>query len=177
MKPKITIIIILISIYASTYSQLILEGSFNDRFKTIQLDNGEIKYLKYDKEEQYIYIHNIDQTVWKKVRIPLPEEHLLDEIKSVTQTTLNKDTLVELIYSCVEYKKNEIGGNAVLGSLEVQFTLNIVNENGEMILKVPDSNEIELVGNNGNRKLLIYKHIGKGMLNRGQTLVYSLPEK
>jgi hypothetical protein len=46
-----------------------------------------------------------------------------------------------------------------------------------LILKVPDSNDVEIQSKNGKRKLLTYKHIGKGMDNSGQKLVFSLPEK
>jgi hypothetical protein len=176
MKTKATMILILF-ISITGYSQLIYEGTFNDRFKTIQLDNGEIKFLKYNKEEQLVYIYNLDQTEWKKVLIPLPEEHILDEIKSVTQTTFNRDTMIEMIYSCVEFTRNENSENTILGTIEAQFTLNIINEKGEMILKVPDSNEMEILDTNGKKKLLIYKHIGRGIDDTGKTLVYSLSEK
>ena len=177
MKSKVIIILVFVLINITGYSQLIYEGTFNDKFKTIQLDNGEIKFLKYNKEEQLVYIYNLDQTEWKKVRIPLPEEHLLDEIKSVTQTTFNKDTLVEMVYSCVEYQRISRQENSEITDLKIQFTLNIINEKGAMILKVPDSNDLEIFDKNGERSLLIYKHQVKGLDNLGQVLVYSLPEK
>ncbi len=167
MKTLMIIILLDVIINITGYSQLIFEGTFNDRFKTIQMDN----------EEQLVYIYNLDHTAWKKVRVPLPEEHLLDEIKSVTQTTFNKDTMVELVYSCVEYQRISSQENSDVKDLKIKFTLNIINENGEMILKVPDSNDLEIVDKNGKRSLLIYKHMGKGLDNLGQILVYSLPEK
>lgn len=167
MKTLMIIILLDVIINITGYSQLIFEGTFNDRFKTIQMDNGE----------QLVYIYNLDHTAWKKVRVPLPEEHLLDEIKSVTQTTFNKDTLVELVYSCVEYQRISSQENSDVKDLKIKFTLNIINENGEMILKVPDSNDLEIVDKNGKRSLLIYKQMGKGLDNLGQILVYSLPEK
>jgi hypothetical protein len=176
MKTKVVIILILL-ISITGYCQVIYEGTFNDRFKTIQPDNGEIKFLKYNKEEQLVYIYNLDQTEWKKVHIPLPEEHLLDEIKSLTQTTFNKDTLVELVYSCVEYQRISRQENPDITDLKIQFKLNIINENGAMILKVPDSNDLEIFDKNGKRSLLIYKHLSKGLDKLGQTLVYFLPEK
>jgi len=176
MKHKNIIILCLILVGKPAYSQLVFEGTFNDRFKTIQLDNGEVKYLKYNAGEQIVYIHNLDQSEWKKVYIPLPAEHILDEIKSVSQTTINRDTLIELIYSCVEYKKITDPDNPDLMNLQIQFTFNIINENGDMIIKVPDSNEIEMLEKNGRRNILIYRHISKGMNSEGQTLVYSLPK-
>jgi hypothetical protein len=167
MKTLMIIILLDVIINITGYSQLIFEGTFNDRFKTIQMDNGE----------QLVYIYNLDHTAWKKVRVPLPEEHLLDEIKSVTQTTFNKDTLVELVYSCVEYQRISSQENSDVKDLKIKFTLNIINKNGEMILKVPDSNDLEIVDKNGKRSLLIYKQMGKGLDNVEQILVYSLPEK
>ncbi|MDA3854078.1 MAG: hypothetical protein PF444_07555, partial [Bacteroidales bacterium] len=89
---------------ASTgYSQMVKDEVIEGRFRTFQLENGEAKYLKYDKKAEIINIYNLDHTVWKTVKLPLPKGHLLDEIKLVSTSTFNTDEAVEILYSCVVY--------------------------------------------------------------------------
>ena len=161
----------------SGMSQIIYEGTHDEGFKTFQMDNGEIIYTVYDKFEQSISIYDLDHSKWKTVSIPLPKGHFLDEIKYISQNVFNADSIVELVYSCVEYDtRSEIEGSNT-NYADLRFTLNIINENGEMILKVPDSNDMKIVEANGIKKLLVYKHVGLGFNKSGQIDVYSLPDK
>lgn len=176
MKMANLILVALFSlIHISGLSQIIYEGTHDDGYKTFQLDNGEIIYAEYKKSEQSISIYNLDHSKWKTVSIPLPKDHFLDEIKHISLTEFNADTLIELVYSCVEYNsKHELEGSSE-SYVDLSFTLNIINENGELILKVPDSNDMKIVESNGVKKLLIYKHVGQGFKQSGQIEVYSLP--
>lgn len=56
----------------------------------------------------------------------------------------------------------------------IEFTLNIINEKGEVILKIPNSNEMEIIDSNGQKKLLIYKHYGEHFNAKDETIIYSL---
>lgn len=178
MKIENIILVALFSfIYFSGLSQIIYEGTHDDGFKTFQLDNGEIIYTVYDKSEQSISIYELDHSKWKTVSIPLPKGHFLDEIKYISQNVFNADSIVELVYSCVEYDtKHEFEGSNT-NYVNLRFTLNIINENGEMILKVPDSNDMKIIESNGIKKLLVFKHVGQGFNKSGQVEVYSLPDK
>ena len=176
MKRLIVTLIFLLILLIPGFNQLVFEGKYNDKYKRVHLDNGDIKLIAYDKKAQALYINNLDQSPWKKVIVKLPSEHLLDEIKSITQNTFNPDTLIELVYSCVEYKRVKDSYDPEKSTLQIQFTLNIINENGETILKVPDSNEMEIIDGEETRKLLIYRHIGTGMDTEGHTLVYTIPK-
>jgi hypothetical protein len=84
---------------------------------------------------------------------------------------------MELVYSCIEYDTTSALEDTDSNYLEIKFTLNIINEKGELILKVPDSNDIRILESNGIRKLLVYKHVGQGFKRTGQIEVYSLPSK
>lgn len=177
MKMKNLILLAMFSlIHISGVSQIIYEGTHDDGIKTFQMDNGEIKYTKYSKLDQTVSVYNLDHTIWKKVQLPLPKQHTLDEIKSISQNTFNSDTLMELVYSCVEFDTSSELEDSNSSYVEINFTLNIINENGELILKVPDSNDIKILESNGIRKLLVYKHVGHGFKRTGQIDVYSLPE-
>lgn len=178
MKIEYLILVALLSlIHISSQSQIIYEGTHDENFKTFQLDNGEIIYSVYDKTEQIISLYELNHTKWKTVSIPLPKGHYLDEIKYISQNVFNADSIIELVYSCVEYDtKHEIEGSDS-NYVNLLFTLNIINENGEMILKLPDSNDMKIVESNGIKKLLVYKHVGQGFKKSGQIDVYSLPGK
>lgn len=175
MKTKILISLIFLFLSSLGYAQINYEGTVDSKYKTVQLENGHSKYLKYNKELQKVLIYNLDNTLWKTVKLPLPEHHVLDEIKHISQYTFNKDELVEIVYSCVEYTPNPGYEDPNEPFVNIEFTLNIINEKGEHILKVRDSNEMEIINSEGQKKLLIYKHIGKDINAHDQTIIYSLP--
>lgn len=167
--------LLLFTVCSLGYGQIVHEGTHDDSFKTFQMDNGEIRYSIYNKLDQTVSVYNLDHSIWKKVHLPLPKEHTLDEIKNISQNTFNSDTLMELVYSCIEYDTTSELEDTNSNYVEIKFTLNIINENGELILKVPDSNDIRILESNGIRKLLVYKHVGQGFKRTGQIEVYSLP--
>jgi hypothetical protein len=175
---KALIISIGILFLASTsFAQLVQDETVEGRFKTFQLDNGEAKYLKYDKKAEIIKIYNLDQRIWKSIKLPLPKGHFLDEIKLISTKTFNNDELVEILYSCVVYdmEYNEI--ERVQSDEElIHFTLNMINENGKSLLKVEESNDYEIIESDGKQKLFVYKHIGSGLNSKSQTLMYSIPQ-
>ena len=169
--------LLLFTVYSIAYGQIVYEGTHDESFKTFQMDNGEIRYSIYNKLDQTVSVYNLDHSIWKKVHLPLPKEHTLDEIKSISQSTFNSDTLMELVYSCIEFDTMSELEDTNSSYVEISFTLNIINERGELILKVQDSNDIRILDSNGIRKLLVYKHVGQGFNREGQIEVYSLPSK
>lgn len=175
MKTIILLLVGLPLIVSTAFSQLIQESVLNGKYKTLHVDNGEVKYIKYSKKEKTVFIYNLDNTIWKTVKLPLPKGHLLDEIKLISLTTFNKDTLLEMMYSCVVYEFSTEYENPDDYTENVSFTLNIINEKCEVLLKVPDSNSAEIIESNGVQKLFVYKHIGEGFDGQDQIIVYSLP--
>ncbi len=176
MKHLLTIIAFSI-IPLSVLGQIRYEGTHDEGYKSFQLDNGELKYAEYNKSGQIVTIYNLDHSKWKSVVLPLPREHYLDEIKSISQYVFNGDTMMELAYSCVEYHSTDNLEDVASGYVDLRFTLNIINELGETILKASDSNDMKIIESDGVRKLMIYKHIGQGSTKSGQVDVYSLPNK
>jgi hypothetical protein len=174
MKTKSIILIVFLLIASFGYTQLSYEGTVDSRYKTVQLENGEFKYLKYNKKLQEIHIYSMDNSLWKTVKLPLPDHHILDEVKLVSQNTFNKDELVEIAYSCVVYSHNSNYEDPNEPFVNIDFTLNIINEKGEHLLKVDGSNEMEIIESKGQKKLLIFKHIGKGFQAHDQTIIYSI---
>ena len=171
-----SIIILLFFSSSSAFAQLKYEGFIDAKYKTVQLDDGSFKYVKYDKIKQEVSLVDLNNELWRTVKLPLPKNHHLDEVKSVSLHTFNSDDLVELVYSCVEYD-SQLSEDPDDDIVLVNFTLNIINENGDLILKVQDSNEMEIIQTNNQSKLLIYKHIGRGFNEKDETLIYSLPTR
>lgn len=168
-------IIVAAALFFSTnvMAQLKLEGKADFKYKTIQLDNGTHKYLNYNQKEQSVLIYNLDNTVWRTITLPLPKNHYLDEIKHISQYIFNKDGLLELIYTCAELEFDDNYENAEHEYDQVNFTLNVINEAGQQLLKIPNSNSMELIISDTERKLLIYKHIEKHFKGKYETLVYT----
>lgn len=173
MKTKALIFVLFVFFSISSFAQLKFEGEVESKYKTYQLDDGSFKYVIYNKKEEVLKIFNLDNTLWRTVNIPLPKHHILDELKHISVNTFNDDDLVELIYSCAIYYSNDEYEDPMQDFYLVDFTLNIINEHGEHLLKVSDSNEMKLLDSNGERKLIIYKHIGKGFDAKDKTLIYS----
>jgi hypothetical protein len=167
----ITSLILVISV--NLHAQLKYEGKVDSRYKTVQLDDGTYKYLKYNKEDKKVLIFNLDNSLWRTISLPLPENHLLDEIKNISVNTFNDDEFVELIYSCVVYSMPDNMEDPEIGYVQIEFTLNIINEEGKLILSVPGSNEMEILESDSVKKLLIYKHVGKHFSNEEETIIYS----
>ncbi len=42
---------------------------------------------------------------------------------------------------------------------------------------VPNSHSLKIASNNGHKKLLIYKNVGRSFLDDDEILVYALPNK
>ena len=173
MKTIKLIFVLFVFFSINTSAQLKFEGEVDSRYKTYQLDDGSFKYVIYDKKQEVLTIFNLDNTIWRTVKLPLPKYHVLDELKHISVHTFNDDDLVEIIYSCAIYGSNSEYEDPMQGFYTVEFTLNIINENGEHLLKVPDSNEMKILDSNGEKKLIVYKHIGKGFDAKDKTLIYS----
>lgn len=86
---------------SQSFAQLKYEGTIDSKYKTLQLEDGSFKYIKYNKKENIVMVHNLDNSLWRTIKLPLPKYHLLDEIKHISTHTFNNDDFVELIYSCV----------------------------------------------------------------------------
>ncbi|RUT79606.1 hypothetical protein [Ancylomarina longa] len=177
MKTKLILIALVLFCVSTSMAQVKYQGTVNTRYKSMQLDNGEYKYVRYDGQNQIVSILNLDNTPWRTVHLPLPKNHSLDEIKQISQHVFNSNDSVEVVYSCVVQTIPENTEDPAIGYGEINFTLNIVSESGESILRVYDSNEMEIVPGDVRDKLLIYKHISRRFDNSDETLIYNLPIK
>lgn len=158
----------------NTNAQLKYEGTIDSKYETIQLDDGIFKYLKYNQDEKKVLLYNLDNSLWRTINLPLPSNHFLDEIMNISIHTFNHDDNVELIYSSVVYYISDNLENPDEDFVQEEFTLNIINEMGKSILKVPGSNEMEIIDSEGKKTLLIYKNGDKSYNEKNETIIYSL---
>jgi len=158
----------------SAHAQINFEGSFDEKTHSILLDNGELKYASYDKAENAIILYNSDDSKWKTVPLNLNRNLYFDELKSISVNVFNEDPLIELAYTCVEYKSSyEL--EATTNYVDVHSTLFVMNEDGTMVLEAKNGSDMKIVDSNGEMKLWVYKQTVQGNNNKENIDVYSLP--
>lgn len=170
---KIIIVGLFLLLVQKAYPQIRYEDTFDSLLNTFQIDNGEVKYVSYDKTEKKLFIFNLDRTLWREIKLALPKDSKFDEIKNISVHTFNNDSLVELAYTSVRSRNTNDyetpGGTWNL----MDFTLNIVNERGETLLKVPDSSNMKIYQSEHGNKLLVTKDEGEGLKGKFKTIIYS----
>jgi hypothetical protein len=177
MKSTIIALGLILLFSFQSFSQLELEGVINSKFKTTQLEDGEIKYYNFDSNTSEIKIYNLDNSLSKAIKIPLERNHFFEEILMISENTINPDKGIEIAYTCLRYNYNAFEEDPESETNAVQFTLNIINESGEKLLSVPNSHQLKLATTNGKSKLLIFKSGGKSFRDDSEILVYALPDK
>ena len=173
LKALLTIVTFL-ALQISVHAQINYEGSFNKKTHSILVDNGEVKYAFYDKEQKSITLYHSDDSHWKSVPLNLGRGLYFDELKSVSMYVFNEDSLIELAYTCVEYQSsNEL--EATTTYVDVLSTLFVINEEGTQLLEAKNGSDMKIVDSNGEMKLWVYKQEGQGKNNKEHIDVYSLP--
>jgi hypothetical protein len=172
---KVKLFILLLALYSSSgvISQITYKKTLSEINETFQMEDGSIKYARYNKPEKKILIFDLDQTLWREISLPLPKGHILEEIKHISVGKFNNDSLVEVIYSCVNYPDMDSYEDPEKLLNSTSYTLNIVNETGESILKVPNSNTIKIFESGKDKNLLIFRHTQDGFKGKDETLIYS----
>lgn len=175
MKFKVLLsIVAFLALQISVHAQINYEGSFDEKTHSILLDNGEIKYASYDKEESAIILYHSDDSHWKSVPLNLNRNLYFDDLKSISVNVFNEDDLIELAYTCVEYQiSNQLEATSTY--VDVLSTLFVINEEGTLVLEVKNGSDMKFVDSDGDMKLWVYKQAGQGKNNKEHIDVYSLP--
>lgn len=158
------------------FSEFFIENNSDGRFKILELDSGEKKYLDYNEKEKAIKILNTDHSVWKTVELPLPKGHFLDEVKLVSTNIFNDDYLVEVLYTSLVYDYSFNNENPSENSNYISKTLNVINEKGEVLLKEEKIDDYTITEMNDSKKLFVYKNVNHGFNKKSETLVYDFQD-
>lgn len=175
MKFKALIAIVtFLALQTTVKAQINYEGSFDEKTHSILLENGELKYASYDKDENAIILYHSDDSQWKSIPLSLNRNLYFDELKSISVNVFNEDNLIELAYTCVEYKSSyEL--EATTTYVDVLSTLFVINEEGTLVLEAKNGSDMKIVDSNGEMKLWVYNQAVQGKNNKEQIDVYSLP--
>ncbi|MFO7671973.1 MAG: hypothetical protein R6W31_20110 [Bacteroidales bacterium] len=163
-------------LYISGFGQISYEGTLDRGLNAVLLDNDETKYASYHKSEKIMRVYNEDFSEWKSFPLNIPANFYFDELKSISVKVFNTDRLVELAYTCIEYRTSN-NLESTTNYVDEVYTLFVVNEDGKTVMESENSKDIKIVDSNGKRKLLVFKQTGDGKDGlREQVDVYSLPE-
>ena len=166
----------LVLLMTTGFSQFVQENVIDSKYKVLQLDNGEAKYIKYKEKEKVLNIINLDHSIWKTVELPLPKGHFLDEVRLISINIFNEDDYVEILYTSVVYNYSYNYENLPDDEDFLTYTLNIINEKGVVLLKEEKINDYAIIESNGSKKLFVYKNPDKEFNKKTQTVVYALSE-
>jgi len=157
---KKVVILIPIFIFFSTllYSQIEYEGTLNSMVKTIQLNDGVIRYYTVDSKKNVLTIFNLDKSVWKSIGLTVPKGEIIDEIKLISQDVFNDNPQVEIAYTTVWYDLNDDRYEAGDGEIAPpNYNFFLIDETGNKLLEVDGGNEFKIMESKGKRKLLVFK--------------------
>lgn len=173
MVRLILIIAITIS-YTQSFPQLTYEGKFDTNLKSIQLENGSVKYLNFDSKIEKLLILNIDHSLWKEIDLTIPEGHYLDEIKLISQRIFDKDDQYEVLYTCYKFENSPGLESPEEMNSKYLFTMMIVNESGKELLNIKNAMDYKILQVNRINKLLIFVSDKGGFSTNNFTEVYSI---
>jgi len=151
----------LVLIVSTGFTQLIQVNVIDEKVKILELENGMMKYIQYQEKGKILNILNPDQTIWKTVDLPLSTGHFLDEVKSISTNIFNTDSLVEILYTSVEYDYSYEYENPFYPNDFITYALNIINEKGEVLLREEEMTDYAIVESNGKKELFVYKNQDK----------------
>jgi hypothetical protein len=148
--------------------QITLETTYSYSATIAEIDKNEFCYFLMDVPQQQCRIYNSDHELYKSIFLSIPEGYYLYNIQFVSRKLFNKDDLIELLYIYAKYNTSDQGNY-------YQYGLEIINENGKSLLKLPNGGYAETKKLDDDTKLLAYTY----MYNTGgwydeTTAVFSL---
>lgn len=169
MKSFLTIAIWLGSMVL--FAQPVFEHTITHSASICQLENlGEI-YYSMDVINKKCHIYDMDHTQLKSISLPTPDGYYLADIQYVSETLFNSDNLVELVYIYSKYVPTDY-------SYYYTFETRLVNENGSILLTLPEVGFTQVVETSDQKKkFLAYEYNYSVIPYLTKTHVYNLPDQ
>ena len=172
---KALLILLGIVLLVSTgFTQIIQVNVLDENAKILKLENGRMKYIMYQEKDKILNILNLDQSVWKTINLSLATGHFLDEVKSISTDIFNKDSLVEILYTSVEYDYSYDFENPFNPNDFITFALNIINEKGQVLLREEGVTDYSIVELNGKNELFVYKRQDTVTNKKAKTVEFAI---
>lgn len=146
------------------FGQINIEHSYNGEDLTrVKLENSGEKYILMNHFLMKAIIYNADHTIWKTINLPPITEILTAKTKHASETKINSDSLMEIIYT--------FGLSSYTDS---KYESGIINENDSVLLKIPGAFNVFLQENPGlPNKIIAY--IKDTTTSAYSSNVYSVP--
>jgi len=172
MKRLLIIIQIFIFSLSTGFAQIQYEGQQDAALKVFQSEDGTLKFYKVDKKKGELLVFNEDNSLWKSIALKTPKGHLIDDINIIDVSMMDDKNELKILFTCY-YK-----GTYTMEDLSEHFSkqvfmLNIIDEEGNFLLQIPEAMDYKLLTANGKNKLLVYKTDKKGFKSRRRMDIYS----
>nr|NQU90293.1 hypothetical protein [Bacteroidota bacterium] len=171
MKKFLIITQILLFSVAIGFAQISYEGKLDANMNIFQLKDGTLKFYKVDPEKKKLLVFNADNSLWRSIDLLIPKGHFIDGIAIINTASIENENQLYIVFRCYPqriYPTEEISD---FFSKQI-FTVNVIDENGNFLLKIPQTNEYRLLSVNGNNKLLVYKTENMGFKSKSHIEIY-----
>jgi len=155
---------LLLCLSSFSFAQFELEHTYNENEVTrVKLEIDGEKYYLVNKATSQADFYNADHSFWKSIPLPAPPQiDFLGEVRiwNVSQTKINADSNIEIIYS---YYNLEQAPNNI-------YITKVISENGAVLLSVNNGLQASLSEIEGlPTKLIVFDY-------QNTSKVYSFPE-
>ena len=150
-------------------AQIVLEKTYPYSGTITQLEKLGTKFYLMDVPAEECRIYNMDYSLYKTIKLNVPNDRYLYDIQFVTQNLFDSDDGVELLYVYSQYVQTAT-------SYYYIYTTRIADENGSVLLDVPGGSwsDIKNAGTSGS-KLMIWVTDYSVYPYPVETRIYSLP--
>lgn len=150
------IILIIAAVLISTisYSQINLENTFVAGQNLTEISDGDYKYFTVDEKDKLVTVYNLDNTVFKTVKLVIPEDAFLDEILNVLSSNINENSSIEIAYT-IYYETSDDDFDYIESTVYEHTDLIIVDESGAELLKVKEGKSIKFLDNSESGNLIL----------------------
>ncbi|MEE4260324.1 MAG: hypothetical protein V2I62_11220 [Bacteroidales bacterium] len=176
MKKVLLIIQILLVATDIGFAQVSYEGKLDANMKAMQLSDGTLKFFKLDPDENKLLVFSTDNSLWKSINLPVPKGHSIDEITIIKGVSDEDGQQLTILFTCFYHRTYPIEDVSRFHSRQI-FTVNVIDESGNFLLKVPEASDYKLLSTNGNNKLLVYKTQPDGLKSKRLLEVYGFDDQ
>ena len=133
------IILIIAAVLISTisYSQANLQNTLTAGTNITEISDGNYKYYSVNEKDNSVSIYNPDNTLYKTVKLAVPQDAWLDEVLNVSANKINSNSDIEIVYTVYFKTYSDIFED--VETLVYEHTnLIVINEKGEKLLNVKE---------------------------------------
>lgn len=148
MKNLILSLILISTVYLVN-AQITLENSYAYSASVSEVNDEDYFYYLMDVDLSQCRIYTKSHELLKTIDLSIPEGYYLSDIKFVGKGIFNSDDLIELLYIYEKYVPTDAG-------YYYQYGLSVVNEDGTVLLSLPNGGWAEVKNVANENKLLAY---------------------